>query len=102
MLWREAYRQAPLDHEVSTFEEWLRASETDVNTPQSREVCCDGQSHTIRVPLVPARARSLWEYRQELEASGFGIVEMDAEDQLSVAIVTRTSASDRPVATDTL
>ena len=68
---RESCRpDAPADL-VESYEQWLRLSRTDVDTPEPRDAWCDGQPVTVRLPRIASRARSQEQYRAEIEAAGF-------------------------------
>jgi ubiquinone/menaquinone biosynthesis C-methylase UbiE len=68
---RESCRSDAPTEVVESYEQWLRLSRTDVDTPESREAWQDGHSVTVRLPRIASRARSLEQYRAEIESAGF-------------------------------
>jgi len=63
---------APADW-VESYEQWLRLSGDDVDTPEVREAWQDGRAVTVRIPRIAARARSPEQYGAEVEAAGFAL-----------------------------
>ena len=56
---------------VESYEQWLRLSRTDVDTPEPRDAWQNGRVMKVRLPCIAARARSQEQYRTELETAGF-------------------------------
>ncbi len=67
----EAFRAGAADEPVTGYEQWLRLSGTDVDTPVEREAWEDGRPVRIRLPLIAARGRSEEQYHREVEVAGF-------------------------------
>lgn len=68
---REAFRPDAAPGIVESYEAWLQLTGVDVDTPQEREAWQDGRTVKIHLPCVAARARTVEQYRSEMETAGF-------------------------------
>ncbi len=80
LFFREVYRADAYEGEVASFEDWVRISSSDYDTPEPRTVVNDGVEYKVNIPLVPARAKNRAGYIAEFERAGFTVeefIEMD-------------------------
>lgn len=80
LFFRQLYRKDAFDGAVETFEQWKEISGADYETPGLRSAKSGDRDIEVRLPLVPARARTQAGYCRELQAAGFvveGFIEMD-------------------------
>lgn len=68
---RESCRADATTEPIGSYEQWLRLSRADVDTPEPRDAWHDGRSVIVRLPRVAARPRSPEQYRAEVETTGF-------------------------------
>jgi SAM-dependent methyltransferase len=86
----EAHRADATNGVVASYDEWLRLSGTDVDTPEERSAWQCGKFVKIRLPRIAARARSTQQYRAEVKAAGFEVVKMEtAADGMTVTFFAR-------------
>jgi len=71
-------RSCNVEHsrEVKSYEQWLKISGDDVDTPFERTAIKDGKVITVRIPLIAARPRTEEGYSNELTNHGFEILEL--------------------------
>lgn len=82
---------------VESYEQWLRLSREDVDTPQTRDAWQDGRVKKVRLPCIAARARSQEQYRAELEGAGFAFENcLCATDKGFLSFQVRASAGCTP------
>lgn len=55
---------------VESYEQWLRLSREDVDTPEPRDAWHNGHPTTVHLPRIAGRSRSTDQYRTEVEAAG--------------------------------
>ncbi len=78
LFYKEAYRDDAHKDEivkaaVPTYEEWLKLTGDDYETPMVRLVETKDGDREIMLPLVPARANDREGYIAEMEAAGFSV-----------------------------
>jgi hypothetical protein len=76
---------------VTSYEQWCALSGSDYQTPRRRAAWQDGREVEVMLPPIPARARSLQQYKGELESAGFRWVEaiVPEEGRLTFVVVRR-------------
>ena len=93
LLFRESYRKDGVYRGiVNSIEDWVQITGDDYETPQLRQVrnAVNGKEVEVFVPLLPARAKDMEGYIEEIEAVGF-VVENFVEMDVSKAIAQSAS-----------
>ena len=88
LLFRESYRKdGAYRGAVNSIEEWAQITGEDYKTPELRQVrnAADGKNAEVFIPLLPARAKDMKGYTDELKDAGFE-TEKFAEMDVSEAI----------------
>ena len=83
LFYQESYRRTAYEGTVGSYAEWLALTGDDYATPQLRRVL--GTDTEVRIPLVPARARSRDGYVKTLVQAGFSVddfQEMGVSEQI--------------------
>ena len=82
LFYKESYDEAAYEEEVASYEDWLRITGNDYDTPQLRRVL--DSDIEVAIPLVPGRSRSKAGYLREFSEAGFivdGFKEMELNEQ---------------------
>ncbi len=89
LLFRESYRKDGVYRgTVNSIEEWAQITGEDYKTPELRQVrnAADGKNAEVFIPLLPARAKDMKGYTDELKNAGFEVekfVEMDVSEAIA-------------------
>jgi len=75
------YRDDIYDGEVTSYEQWLKLTGEDVDTPQKRVASKDGGEFPVMMPNIAARPRTERGYREELTEAGFEIMEFKKSEK---------------------
>lgn len=94
LFFRQSYRKSAYDGTVETYKQWQDITGEDYVIPGVRTVKNGDRDIDVRIPLVPARARTKAGYERELQAAGFQIldfIEMDwnTENPYSASLFVR-------------
>lgn len=86
LFYKESYRKEDIvKTPVPSFDEWLKITGDDYETPSLRRVQLGDDHIEIKIPFVPARANDEAGYRADMQAAGF-FVEKFLEMGISSAI----------------
>ena len=93
----EAFRPDATAAAVESYEAWLQISETDVDTSQARNAWQDGRPVEVHLPCIAARARTVAQYRSEIEAVDFEFLKWQiSADRLWMSFYVRKPEKPRP------
>ncbi len=73
LFFRVSYRENAYEGPVARFEDWVRITNDDYETPTPRFA----GDIEVMLPLLPARAMNRAGYERELEAAGFAVEALD-------------------------
>lgn len=73
LFFRESFRTDAWEGRVETFEEWLRLTGEDYQTPKMRSARGEKGGKKVSIPFLPCRPRSREGYVRELEGCGFHV-----------------------------
>jgi SAM-dependent methyltransferase len=89
-LIHDIYRDDAYEGVIDSYEQWLKLTSYDVETPQLRTAYKKGAEIPVFVPLIAARARTERDYRKEMEEAGLEVLEfMVVEDRMAANILVR-------------
>jgi len=75
------YRDDVYQGEVMDYEQWLRITGEDVDTPREMPAVKDGRDFAVMIPCIAARPRSESGYRRELTEAGFEVIEFERAEK---------------------
>lgn len=92
LFYKESYRRNAYEGTVDSYEEWLKISGEDYDTPQLRRVL--NSNITVSVPLIPGRAKTEAGYLKEFTNAGlvmdeFKEMEINEQNPFSATIFLR-------------
>ena len=71
LFFRELYDNNAYDGLINDFDEWLKVTGSDYNTPRQMSFQKDGKDTEIYIPYVPGRTNSKNGYLKEMKTAGF-------------------------------
>jgi 2-polyprenyl-3-methyl-5-hydroxy-6-metoxy-1,4-benzoquinol methylase len=89
---RELCRLDAIAAEIETYEEWLSLSGQDVDSYQKRKAVEKGKSTIISIPQIAARARSIEQYRKEVERQHFRFIKSLAQENNRISFMIKKSS----------